>query len=462
MSLSQSLSSSTSLHKIPGHNDSDTKINNDDTTDSFLSLPAMKTRKHVLGGMPDDIKRYWLYNFILYWDASRPADIAKALHHMATISKVHQQEVIELVQNEPDIAMDYTAHAMRGLAEMAIVLSPKDKSRARRELMVRPEGVVSDNDVDVYNFRKKVNLFVKLYPTATINLSTNERKEFNHPEWVRAALQEFLNPALDSKRVRFDFSVQRQILAPLQNRNSIFSKKSLTEIVYLPREIDDVRGSPIRIISELITKFKKNHKQIYAGPIIELIIKNNLAALHELGELPIELNIALIDASGARTRPQSISQTFSRNNLPLFITCFDIEPLATYLANKSCRLTTLNLHDCTLDASALVVLAEGLEENTSINMLDLSKNLLRHPGISGPDAYDGLTKFSCILAASSSLLHLNLANCSLRDEGATILHEALKMNSHLQILNLSENMIHHDHAIWSDTRVIGRSVPQVN
>ena len=352
MSLSQSLSSSTSLHKIPGHNDSDTKINSDDTTYSFLSLPAMKTRKHVLGGMPDNIKRYWLYNFILYWDASRPADIAKALHHMATISKEHQQEVIELVQNEPDIAMDYTAHAMRELTEMTILLSPKDKSLTRRQLMTRSEGVVSDNDVDIYNFGKKVNFFAKLYPTATINLSTNERKEFNHPEWLRAALEEFLNPKLDSKRIRFDFSVQRQILAPLQKRNNIFSEQLLTETTYLPRKIDDIRGSPIRIISELITKFKKNHKQIYAGPIIELIIKNNLAALHELSKLPTELNIASIDVSGARTRPQSISQTFSRNNLPLFITCFDIEPLATYLANKSCRLTTLNLHDCTLDASS--------------------------------------------------------------------------------------------------------------
>ena len=35
MSFSQSLSSPTSLHKIPGHNDIDTEINNDDTTDSF-------------------------------------------------------------------------------------------------------------------------------------------------------------------------------------------------------------------------------------------------------------------------------------------------------------------------------------------------------------------------------------------------------------------------------------------
>ena len=163
-----------------------------------------------------------------------------------------------------------------------------------------------------------------------------------------------------------------------------------------------------------------------------------------------------------RQGPQQISQTFYRNNLPLFITCFDIEPLATYLANTSCRLTTLILHDCTLDSTALVELAEGLEKNTSVNTLDLSKNLLRRPGINGPDAYDGLAQFSCILAASTSLLHLNLANCSLRDEVAALFHDALKNNAYLVTLNLSGNMISHDHAIWSDTRVIGRSVPQVN
>lgn len=266
MSLSQPLSSSTSSQKTPNLTNDYSDTSTEELSDSSPSSPAMRPRRHVLDGMPEDIKRYWLYNFILDWNASRPADIAKTLHHLATISKEHQQEVIHVVQNEPSIAMDYTAHAMRGLAEMAIALPSKNKSCARRQLMAKPEGVVSDNDVDVYNFGKKVEIFAELYPTFSINLSTDERKEFNHSEWLRAALQELFNPALATKRVRFDFSVRHIVLAPLKNRNTVFGKKLQTETLYLGRKLDDVRGSPIRIIAELVTKLKKITSRFTQGP----------------------------------------------------------------------------------------------------------------------------------------------------------------------------------------------------
>ena len=462
MSLSQPLSSSTSSQKTTNLTNLYSDTSTDELPESSPPLPIIRSRTHVLDGMPEDIRRYWLYDFILDWNTSRPADIAKTLHHLATISKEHQKEVIHIVQNEPSIAMDYTAHAMRGLAEMAIALPSKNKSCARRQLMAKPEGVVNDNDVNVYNFGKKVKIFTELFPTSWINLSTDERKEFNHPEWIRAALQELFNPAIASKRVRFDFSVRHIVLAPLKNRNTVFGKKLQTETLYLGRELDDVRGSPTRIIAELVTKLKKNHKQIYAGPIIELIIKNNISALHEIDKLPEELAIDLIDASGMRASSGNFTQTPHRNNLIFLVGAFDLAPLSAYLAKKSCQLTTLILHDCNLDASALTELAAGLEKNTSLKTLDLSKNLVRNPGIAGPHAYDGLMVFANILATSTSLLHLNLANCSLYDEGATTLHEALKANPHLQTLNVSGNMISHDHAIWSDTRVIGGSTAQVN
>jgi hypothetical protein len=96
-------------------------------------------------------------------------------------------------------------------------------------------------------------------------------------------------------------------------------------------------------------------------------------------------------------------------------------------------------------------------------MLDLSKNLIRGPGINGPHAYDGLMQFASVLTNSASLLHLNLASCSLHDEGATILHQVLKPYPLLQTtFNVSGNMISHNHAIWDDTRFIGGSRAQVN
>ena len=148
--------------------------------------------------------------------------------------------------------------------------------------MAKFEGVVNDNDVDAYNFGKKVKDFVGLYPISSVNLGAQERKEFIKPEWLRAVLQEFFNPAIASKRVRFNFSVQQIVLAPLQNRNSIFSQNRRNKTVYIPREVDEVRGSSIRIISELFNNLKKNSKQTYSGPIIELIIKNNITAVHEI------------------------------------------------------------------------------------------------------------------------------------------------------------------------------------
>lgn len=457
MSLSQSLSSSTLSQKTLGHKASDSKTSADELSESSSSIPTIRVRSHVLDGMPEDIRRYWLFDFILDWSTSHPADIAKTLHHMAAISKEHQEEVIRLVQNEPDIAMHYTAHAMRGLADAATTLPPKDKSRARRYLLAGPEGTANENDIDVYNFELKVKKFAELYPVSSVDLSTNERKEFHYPEWIRAALQAFLDPALGAVRVRLNFSIQRFTLMPLQKFNINSGKIFCDYAVYKPPRIDDSSVSPIRVISKLIAKFKENNRKMYAGPIIELIIKNNLTALHELNKLPSELHIDLIDASGMRASSGSIKQTFHRNDYLYLATGFDLEPLSNYLTNDSCQLTTLILHDCTLDASALFELAVGLEKNTSVNTLDLSKNFLRRPGISGPDTYDGLTKFSCILAASTSLLHLNLANCSLRDEGAALLHEALKANPYLQTINLTSNMISHDHPIWSDTRAIGNS-----
>jgi hypothetical protein len=67
-----------------------------------------------------------------------------------------------------------------------------------------------------------------------------------------------------------------------------------------------------------------------------------------------------------------------------------------------------------------------------------------------------------MLAKSNNLLHVNLANCRLRDRGASLLYEALKANPQLQIkLNVRGNMISPDHPIWGDTRVMGNSLNSI-
>ena len=208
--------------------DRDTLVRTFSKTDSESSdsesayAPMIRQRQHVLDDMPEDIKHYWLYNYVLNWRTSSAMDIAKSLHHMATISKTHQLEVNYVVQNEPEISLAYTAHAMRVLAEMTIALPPKKKLRARRYLE-KTEAVVNECTINTYNFRKKVKELAQNYSVVSANLSTDERKEFNQPEWLRAAAQELLSPVSKVTRISFDFSIHRELLNPCMGRYTIFN-----------------------------------------------------------------------------------------------------------------------------------------------------------------------------------------------------------------------------------------------
>ena len=174
MSLSENLSSSAqSLHTLV-LNDSDTLERITSKTDSELSsieqVPIMMSRQHVLDDMPEDVQLYWLYKYVLNWDASDPKNIAKVLHHMAMISKSHQIEVQNVLANEPEISLAYTAHAMRVLAETAIALPPKERLRVRRHLEATVP-VVNEAEINVYNFGKKVKKHLLLSISARVDFS---------------------------------------------------------------------------------------------------------------------------------------------------------------------------------------------------------------------------------------------------------------------------------------------------
>jgi len=420
----------------------------------------IRQRQHVLNDMPEDIKQYWLYKHVLNWQTSSAMDIAKSLHHMATISKTHQLEVNHVVQNEPEISLAYTAHAMRVHAEMAIALPPKKKIRARRHLENTGQ-LVNEYTINVYNFGKKVKEFTQIYSTVSINLSTDERKEFNQPEWLRAAAQEILNPASKVKRITFDFSIHREPLDPRNGRYTIFNKNFRDECHDVPTIDEEGLGSAMKVLSSVAGKIKQSDKS--EGRVIKLIIKNNLTALREIDVLPSTLPIELLDASGARAGGRRVDQSSAGSNFFLLINCFDIKSLSTYLAKKLCELRTLILHDCNLDSSALEELSTGLAKNTSLQTLDLSKNFIRRPGVHGLNTFEGLKAFAQVLATSTNLVYVNLVNCRLRDRGADLLHEALTANSQLQItLNVSGNMISAIHPIWGDTRVIGSAIKPVD
>lgn len=469
MSMSQFPSSSalSQYALMLNDSDSDTLVRTTSETDTessdseSASAPMIRQRHHVLDDMPEDIKHYWLYKYVLNWHTRSGMDIAKSLHHMATISKSHQREVMYVVQNEPEISLAYTEHAMRVLAEMAIALPPKKKLRVRRHLEATVP-VVNEGAINVYNFGKKVKEFAQIYSSVSVNLRTDERKEFNQSEWLQAALQELLNSTSKVNQVRFNFSIRREPLDPRNGRYTIFNKNFHDEFTVVPMLVEDALGWPIKVLSEVGGQLKHNDKDGQKNLIVELMIKNNLKALREIDLLPSTLPITLLDASGARAGGRRVDQSSSGSNFFLLINRNDLTSLSSYLIKKTCALQTLILHDCTLDSSALEELAIGLAKNTSVQTLDLSKNLIRRPGVHGLNTFAGLQTFSQMLAKSNNLLHVNLANCRLRDRGASLLHEALKANPQLQIkLNVRGNMISPDHPIWGDTRVMGNSLNSI-
>jgi hypothetical protein len=445
--------------------DSDTLVRTTSETDSessegeFAVMPIMRPRQHVLDDMPEDVKHYWLYKYVLNWHTSSPMDIAKMLHRMATISKTHQLEVNYVVQNDYEISLAYTAHAMRVHAEMAIALPPKKKIRARRHLENTGQ-LVNEYKINVYNFGEKVKEFTQIYSTVSINLSSDERKEFNQPEWLRAAAQELLSPTSKVKRITFDFSIRREPLDPRNGRYTIFNKNFRDEYHDVPTTDEEGVGSAMKVLASVARKIKQSN--MGERPVIKLIIKNNLTALREIDVLPSTLPIELLDASGVRAGGRRVDQSSAGSNFFLLINRVDIRSLSIYLAKNPCGLKTLILHDCNLDSSALEELSAGLAKNTSLKTLDLSKNFIRRPGVHGLNTFAGLQTFAQMLATSTTLHHVNLVNCRLRDLGADLLHQSLKANGYLQTLNLSSNVIPANHPIWGDTRVIGNAVKQVD
>ena len=444
--------------------DSDTLVRTTSETDSessegeFAGMPIMRPRQHVLDDMPEDVKHYWLYKYVLNWHTSSPMDIEKMLHRMATISKTHQLEVNYVVQNDYEISLAYTAHAMRVHAEMAIALPPKKKIRARRHLENTGQ-LVNEYKINVYNFGEKVKEFTQIYSTVSINLSTDERKEFNQPEWLRAAAQELLSPTSKVKRITFDFSIRREPLDPRNGRYTIFNKNFRDEYHDVPTTDEEGVGSAMKVLASVARKIKQSN--MGERPVIKLIIKNNLTALREIDVLPSTLPIELLDASGVRAGGRRVDQSSAGSNFFLLINRVDIRPLSIYLAKNPCELKTLILHDCNLDSSALEELSAGLAKNTSVKTLDLSKNFIRRPGVHGLNTFAGLQTFAQMLATSTTLNHVNLVNCRLRDLGADLLHQALKANGYLQTLNLSSNVIPANHPIWGDTRVIGNTLMSI-
>ncbi|XP_051763893.1 NACHT, LRR and PYD domains-containing protein 12-like isoform X27 [Ctenopharyngodon idella] len=107
--------------------------------------------------------------------------------------------------------------------------------------------------------------------------------------------------------------------------------------------------------------------------------------------------------------------------------------LSDGLKDPHCKLETLKLFDCNITAEGCAALASALRSNSLLRELDLTGNIIGGGGLTLLS--DGLKDPHC------KLEKLWLSQCNITDEGCAALASALRSNSHLRELNLSGNII---------------------
>jgi Ran GTPase-activating protein (RanGAP) involved in mRNA processing and transport len=114
----------------------------------------------------------------------------------------------------------------------------------------------------------------------------------------------------------------------------------------------------------------------------------------------------------------------------------DAERIAGLLGKTSC-LTTLKLSRCSLTSTGFATICAALQENTTLEVLDLSAN----------DCEDASRAIAAMLRANRTLKTLDLDNCWLNEENIAEIGEALDGNQALTDLNLLYNIPQNVHAL---------------
>ncbi|XP_048051929.1 NACHT, LRR and PYD domains-containing protein 12-like isoform X2 [Megalobrama amblycephala] len=107
--------------------------------------------------------------------------------------------------------------------------------------------------------------------------------------------------------------------------------------------------------------------------------------------------------------------------------------LSDGLKDSHCKLENLWLYDCDITAESCAALASALRSNSHLREINLSENKIRDEGVMLLS--DGLKDPHC------KLENLMLWGCNITAEVCDALTSALRSNSHLRELDLSENKI---------------------
>ncbi|XP_051763816.1 NACHT, LRR and PYD domains-containing protein 12-like isoform X18 [Ctenopharyngodon idella] len=107
--------------------------------------------------------------------------------------------------------------------------------------------------------------------------------------------------------------------------------------------------------------------------------------------------------------------------------------LSDGLKDPHCKLEKLRLEDCNITAEGCAALASALRSNSHLRELDLTDNIIGGGGLTLLS--DGLKDPHC------KLEKLRLEDCNITAEGCAALASALRSNSHLRELDLTDNII---------------------
>ena len=102
------------------------------------------------------------------------------------------------------------------------------------------------------------------------------------------------------------------------------------------------------------------------------------------------------------------------------------------LQSRGTQLTRLDLHNTSISSSCVIILAEGLQSNRTLERLDLSENEIE---------CSGAAALAQALKTNRTLTHLQLNNNKIGDSGAKEFVEALQCNETLIFLNLKGNSV---------------------
>ncbi|XP_067259746.1 NACHT, LRR and PYD domains-containing protein 12-like isoform X2 [Chanodichthys erythropterus] len=107
--------------------------------------------------------------------------------------------------------------------------------------------------------------------------------------------------------------------------------------------------------------------------------------------------------------------------------------LSAGLKDPHCKLEILRLYSCDITDEGCAALASALRSNSHLRELDLTLNSIGNGGLMLLS--DGLKDSNC------KLEKLMLRDCEVTDEGCVALTSALRSNSHLREMDLSQNKI---------------------